>query len=277
MKTIVVTGGTDGIGRGLALHYLREGARVVAVGSTPEKGAAFLAAAADLGVQDRARFVEVDLTSVDAARKLVEDLENTYASIDALILCAQRYQLFGKRTETSEGHERSLALGYLSRFVLSHGLRDALESTENPVILNVGTPGVGLGKINWDDLELRKGYSGNRATLQAFRANDLLGVAFGKRYAAGRIRFIGYNPGVVSTGMPAALPQPLRLLTKALFKVVAQPVHKALPPMVALIDNPPADSFSAFWQRKPVKLDGKTFDPDAALRLHTATCELIGE
>ena len=40
MRTVVITGGTDGLGKGLALHYLRQGARVLAVGSTPAKGGA---------------------------------------------------------------------------------------------------------------------------------------------------------------------------------------------------------------------------------------------
>lgn len=34
MKTILVTGGTDGVGRGVADHFLKKGDRVIVVGSS---------------------------------------------------------------------------------------------------------------------------------------------------------------------------------------------------------------------------------------------------
>ncbi|WUJ72535.1 SDR family NAD(P)-dependent oxidoreductase [Kribbella soli] len=42
MKNVVVAGGTTGMGREIALHYLRRGARVTVIGSTPSRGELFL-------------------------------------------------------------------------------------------------------------------------------------------------------------------------------------------------------------------------------------------
>jgi NAD(P)-dependent dehydrogenase (short-subunit alcohol dehydrogenase family) len=276
MQTVVVTGGTDGLGRGIALHYLKAGARVLAVGSTSVKGEALIEEARKISAADRVHFLSVDLTSVAATWRLVEEIENTYASVDKLVLCAQRYKLFGKRSVTSEGFEHSFALAYLSRFILSYGLRDALQCTKQPVIMNVGTPGVGLGKVHWDDLQLERGYNGNKATLQSFRANDLLGVGFAATQGNGPVTYIGYNPGVVSTGMPNSLPLPLRVMTKATFAVAATPVGKAINPMVELLDNPPAEPFLARWKKKPVDISGKPFDAADALRLKGITEQLVG-
>ncbi|WP_413099160.1 SDR family NAD(P)-dependent oxidoreductase [Streptomyces sp. Inha503] len=275
MQTVVITGGTDGLGKGLALHYLRQGARVLAVGSTPAKGEALLAEAAAASTDGRAVFVETDLTSVTAAKELIATIESTCSSVDKLILCAQRYRLFGSRTVTREGFEHSFALAYLSRYVLSHGLRKALESSRQPVIMNVGTPGVPLGRIHWDDPQLARRYSGTRATLQSFRANDLLGVAFAALHADTPIRYIGYNPGVVSTGMPNHLPQPLRAVTKASFALLAASVPKAVAPMTRLLDEPPDAPVSAYRTTRRVPLSGRTFDREAALRLHRLTQELV--
>ena len=41
MKTVLVTGGTDGIGKGMVLSYLKKGYHVFAVGTSEEKGKAY--------------------------------------------------------------------------------------------------------------------------------------------------------------------------------------------------------------------------------------------
>ncbi|NGN68107.1 SDR family NAD(P)-dependent oxidoreductase [Streptomyces sp. A7024] len=277
MQTVVITGGTDGLGKGLALHYLRQGARVLAVGSTPAKGEALLAEASAISAADRAEFVLADLTSVAAARDLVRRIERGCTAVDKLILCAQRYRLFGPRTTTDEGFEHSFALAYLSRYVLSHGLRPALEAAPRPVVMNVGTPGIRLGRVHFDDVQLARRYSGTKATLQSFRANDLLGVAFAACYPGSAIRYVGYNPGVVSTGMPDHLPQPLRTLAKAQFALFATSVPKAIGPMVRLLDDPPNLPFSAYRGKRQLPLKAPAFDQDAAQRLHHLTQELLEE
>lgn len=285
MQTVVITGGTDGLGKGLALHYLREGARVIAIGSTPAKGEAFLAEAAEVAEtagtagadqhSSRATFLRTDLTSVRATMDLIATLEDIRPTVDKLVLCAQRYRLFGPRTTTHEGFEHSFALAYLSRYVLSHGLRKLLEPAPQPVVMNVGTPGVPLGRIHWDDPQLACRYSGTKATLQSFRANDLLGVAFAALYPDTPIRYIGYNPGVVSTGVPAHLPRPIQPVAKAFFAAFATSVTKAVVPMTGLLDDPPGTPFTAYRTKRRLTLSRPAFDQDAALGLHRLTRDLL--
>jgi NAD(P)-dependent dehydrogenase (short-subunit alcohol dehydrogenase family) len=67
-KTVVVTGGSGAIGRGLVLEFLREGARVV--NADVDDGAHVAAAAAEQGLPGRLRTIRTDVTqraSVDAA------------------------------------------------------------------------------------------------------------------------------------------------------------------------------------------------------------------
>ncbi|MCM3809264.1 MULTISPECIES: hypothetical protein [Streptomyces] len=99
-------------------------------------------------------------------------------------------------------------------------------------------------------------------------------MAFAALHADTPIRYIGYNPGVVSTGMPGHLPPPLRALTKAFFTLFATSVTKAVTPMARLLDEVPGDSFTAYRTTHRLPLTGPAFDQASALRLHHLTHDL---
>nr|BFE78862.1 hypothetical protein GCM10020093_014630 [Planobispora longispora] len=241
MRTIVITGGTDGIGRGLALRRLAEGERVVVLGSDPAKGARLLQEAVRLGAGERAGFVQADLGSVARSRAVAAELAAAHPAVDALVLGAYRYN--PARVRTAEGFEQTFALYVLSRHLLAEGLRGSLErAAGTPVILSLcGVGGIKAGTIRWDDLQReREPYRAGRVTMQGARANDLLGVSFAERHAGGRTRYVLYNPGFVATGMTQSLRRPMRGLTKAAAALFAQPVDRAVGPIAALLDRPPA-------------------------------------
>lgn len=78
----VITGGTAGLGRGIAEAYLAEGASVVLNGRSPEKGEKVLA---ELGVGDRAVFRAGDVTVQDDVESLVDFAVQHYGRIDILV------------------------------------------------------------------------------------------------------------------------------------------------------------------------------------------------
>jgi len=51
MRTILVTGGANGLGKGLAMHYLSKGDKVIAVSNSASNGEAFLSEAKKLNSQ----------------------------------------------------------------------------------------------------------------------------------------------------------------------------------------------------------------------------------
>ncbi|WP_063737310.1 hypothetical protein [Streptomyces sp. RTd22] len=269
MRTFVITGGTDGMGRGLGLHYLGRGDRVIAVGSSQAKGDLFLAAAAGIGAAERASFVRADLSTVGGMRELVDRMPDV---IDVLVLAAQRFQ--NKRVETEDGLESSFALGYLSRYVLGHDLFDRLERAETPLVLNIAAPG-SPGKMRFDDLQQREGHSSMRAATQTARRNDLLSVSFPQVHPDARTRYVLYGPGFVATGMGDSMKQPVRAVYKVMTRLFAAPVAKAIAPMIELIDNPPVAALTVLNRGKPMPVAGPAFDPTNAERLHKVTADLV--
>ncbi|WP_155371520.1 SDR family NAD(P)-dependent oxidoreductase [Catellatospora vulcania] len=266
MRTLVITGGTQGIGRGLALHHLSAGDRVVAVGSSQAKGASLRAEAQRLGAADRFTFRQADLSSAAATADLAAALRQEYPQLDALVLGAFRFEQ--RRRETAEGLERTFALYVLSRFLLAEGLRPALERALRPVVVNLcGTGGIRAGRLHWDDLQLTRRYRPFDATMQGARANDLLGAAFAAEQPGSAVRYVLYNPLFVDTGLADGMRQPARAAVKAAARLFATPVARAVPPIVALLDEPPPEPLSAWRVRRRVDVTGPAFDPGEARRL----------
>ncbi|WP_086840956.1 SDR family NAD(P)-dependent oxidoreductase [Amycolatopsis kentuckyensis] len=269
MKTLVIAGGTDGIGRHLTETHVRRGDHVVVVGRDEVKGKAVVSAADGPG---RAEFARADLSLLAETRALVTDLADRLPAIDALVLCARHYR--STRTVTREGIEENFALFYLSRFLLGHGLRSTLEAAPVPVIVNVAGPGGDLSLVRWDDLQLRRGYHGGLALGQGGKLNDLLGVSFAEQYAGGATRYVLVHPGVTATGFSGTYDRET-LAHIDHMKRHAKPVRAAAEPISRLIEAPPAAPLSAFVEGEPLGVTGRGFAPASARRLDVLTRELL--
>lgn len=274
MRNIVVSGGTDGIGRAFALHRLRAGDRVVVVGRSAEKGAA-LAREADAG--DRLHFIAADLALVSENLRVVAEVTERLGRVDALVLCAAYLRL--DREVTPEGFEHSFALAYLSRFVLSTRLAPLMRDSASPVIVNLAVAGAGAGAMNWDDPQFTTGYRPGRAWAQTRRANELLGVGFAGFAAErglDRIRYVLLNPVYVRTAFAGGFPAPVRLLVTLLGRLFAKPVERGVLPVVDVVERPPAEEFAV--HRAAKRLDHVPTDGDRedAARLYRETERLLG-
>ncbi|MGP4003688.1 SDR family NAD(P)-dependent oxidoreductase [Streptomyces sp. 8N706] len=273
MKTIVVSGGTDGIGKAVALTYLERGDEVVVLGRNSEKGAEILAEAERTGAGGRAHFIQADLSLIGETRKAIGEIRARFAKIDGLVLCAQHFR--STRLVTAEGFENTFALYYLSRFVLSHELAGLLAAAPAPVVVNVCGPGVEFGEIVWDDLGGEREYTGIGALMQGSRLNDLLGVGFAQQQAS-PVRYVLLNPGSVRTSFSGEY-DPVMAEQIEVARQNAKPVEEGILPVLAALDTPPAAMLSASMTGEPLELTGSAFDPDAARRLYELTTELLAD
>ncbi|SHF17459.1 SDR family NAD(P)-dependent oxidoreductase [Streptoalloteichus hindustanus] len=269
MKTIVITGGTDGMGNALARTYLRRGDTVAVIGRDTAKGQAFLDAAEGAG---RAFFFQADLSEIEENERIIRRIRELFPVVDALVLCARHFR--STRRETADGFEATFALEYLSRFLFGHGLVEPLRKAAAPVIVNVSGPGMPKPEIRWADPGLRRGYDGVTAQTQAGRANDLLGVAFAAEHAPGPIRYVLVNPGGVATSFSGEYDAET-LAHVEMLKRFGKPVHEGIAPITARIDAPPAEPLSAFVEEQRIGLAPNDFDPVAASRLRDLTRALL--
>lgn len=276
MKTVLITGGTDGIGKGLAMNLLMKGYRIIVVGSSKAKGTDFCNEAKQITDEKNVIFLKANLSLISENKRIIDEIKNNYDSLDALVLCAQSQKYSTIYRETEEGFEFSFALYYLSRYILSYGLKDSLNKTEVPIIINVCAPGM-KGDVRWNDLQYKNKYNSIKAIMHGSRLNDLLGVSFAENNKAGKIKYVLFNPIAVQTnGALQAYEQPvIRFIVKQIFKFIAKPVDEVIKPIVELLENPPAKNLSAYKQKKSVSLTMKTFNQDKAERLHSLTEDLV--
>ncbi|MDG4828533.1 hypothetical protein O7627_04340 [Solwaraspora sp. WMMD1047] len=248
MRTVVITGGTRGIGGALADRLRAGGDRVIAIGSA-----------------------HADLTSVRQTAELAARLPDR---IDVLVLAAGRFDQ--RRVVTAEGFEQTFAIGVLSRYLLAERLRPALERADAPVLLNLcGTGGIRAGRIHWDDLQLTRGYSLFTATMQGARANDLIGVSFAARDPDSRIRYVLYNPLLVNSGMHRYFRQPTRAVVGATAAVFGSTVGATATRLATLLADPPSAPLTALRRGTPVALSRPEFDRSTADRLDSVLAELV--
>lgn len=87
-QVVVITGGSDGLGKGLAHRLIQEGCRLALVGRNEEKLKAVVAelssvSSAAVGVE--AKYFVADMTKVEQIQKAVADIKLTFGSVDILV------------------------------------------------------------------------------------------------------------------------------------------------------------------------------------------------
>ena len=160
--TVVITGATDGLGKGLAKELAPSGARLILHGRNEEKGNALLE---ELGPVASGELVwrRADFASLDEVRALAEMLEDE-DRIDVLVNNAG-IGTAGPREESAEGYELTFQVDYLAPFLLTRRLLPSIERSAPARIVNVSS--AGQAPIDFDDVMLDRGYSGVQAYCQA--------------------------------------------------------------------------------------------------------------
>lgn len=272
MKTVLVTGGTNGLGKGIAMNYLKTGDRVVVIGNSLKNGEIFQNEAKKLGAEERAFYLQADLSLVKENKRIIEEIIDRFHSIDILVFSAAKHSK--EHTLTKEGVEFTFSLAYLSRFILSYGLKECLEKSENPIILNMCGTGM-KGKINWNDLQFKNSFEAQKVMMHGSRLNDLLGAQFVQNDTVHKIKYVMYNPWAVQTpGMMEFFSNPVMRL---FYKLIGKPVEKAIIPIIKLLNNPPMSTLSAYREYKVLSINKESYNIQNARRLYDLTTSFLEE
>ncbi|MEU2030688.1 SDR family NAD(P)-dependent oxidoreductase [Nocardia amamiensis] len=267
MRTIVITGGTDGMGAALARHFLRAGDHVVVIGRSRAKFDALLTTVAgDDQSAARAEFLAADLSSVTDSRRVVEHLRANHERIDALALAASFIRQ--RRHITAEGREASWVLFFVSKYLFVTGLAALLRAVERPVIVNTAVPGARADAIDFDDLEMRGGFTFARSNAQQRRANELLGILATNENPD--LAYVTWGPArLVRTSFAGEVGTGMKVAAAVLGTLLGQHPDTAVRPIIDIIDAP-ASGRAAYRGAKKLTLTVSDHDDEDAARLATA-------
>lgn len=180
-KTVLITGGTAGLGQATAIALARQGASVVITARDEARGRAAVAAINQRANAAPVRLILLDLASFASVRGAAERFLSEHPRLDVLINNAGVFA--ARREQTREGFELQFGVNHLGPFLLSHLLLPALEAAPAPRLVNVASRAHYAGQIDFDDLRGEKHpYRGWRAYARSKLANVLFTREWNRRF-----------------------------------------------------------------------------------------------
>lgn len=262
-RTIVITGATDGLGKGLASELAPSGARLILHGRDPEKGEA-LVEELEPKATGEIEFRLAHFRSLDEVRELADDVQEE-ERIDVLVNNAG-IGTAGPREESDDGYELTLQVNYLAPFLLTRRLLPRIKSTAPSRIVNVSS--AGQAPIDFDDVMLEEGYSGTQAYCQSKLALVMLTFDLAEELEGSGVTANCLHPGTY---------MPTNMVRSAGIDPVT-PLEDGVAATMRLIVSPEVEGINGHYfdgtsESAPLP---QAEDPEARRRLRELSEELTG-
>jgi NAD(P)-dependent dehydrogenase (short-subunit alcohol dehydrogenase family) len=167
---ILVTGATDGLGKGVALELAAKGATVLLHGRNPKRLEAALEDVRRETGNDKSRPYLADFSSLAQVRTLAERVVSDHDRLDVLINNAG--VIVRERRESEDGFELTFAVNYLAHFLLTRLLLPLLRDSTPARIVNVASEG--QSPVDFSDVMLERGYD----AMTAYTRSKLAQIMF---------------------------------------------------------------------------------------------------
>jgi retinol dehydrogenase 14 len=273
-KTVLITGGTSGIGKATAAALAAMGARVVVTGRNEERG--------ESAVEEIRRDTggEVSLMLADLAvqadvRRLAEEFQERHDRLDVLVNNAGVVQ--SERTETPDGIETTLTVNHLAPFLLTNLLLDLLKRSAPSRIITVASEAERWAKMDLDDLQSRRKYRGMQVYGMTKLANIMFTFELAERLRGTGVAANCVHPGAVNTSFGTNNRGIMTLLFRA-FKPFMRSPEQGGDTVIYLASSPDVEEMTGKYlsDRKLITASDMAYDKDLRERLWEISEELTG-
>ena len=204
-KTFILTGATSGIGLAAAQLLAERGAFLIGVGRSAERCAQAESQLRSTYPHAQVEYCVADLSMQEQVRQLTMEIRvklqaHHTKTLDGLINNAGTFTY--RMALTTEGFEMQWAVNHLAPFLLTHELLPLLQAAPAGRVVTVSSGSHYHTRLKWNDLQLRRGYSGLRAYKQTKLATVLFTAEFNRRLGGeSPLRAFAADPGLVFTDM----------------------------------------------------------------------------
>ena len=279
-KTVAITGATSGLGRATALQLAQKEASVVIIARSNTKANEVIKEIEKEG--GKGQSIISDLSSMENTKEAAESITYAVKRLDVLINNAGAH--FPKYIETSEGFESTLALNYLSPFLLTHHLIEQMEQTASEYgearIINISSV-MHKGPINWDDLNYKETiYKSSSAYYQSKHLLTSFTYYLSRQLKEKGITVNCIHPGFVKTALAQSdYPFPMNVIVPIVGFFIGESPEQAAdtPVWLALSNGVKGINGEYIHHRKIRKSWLPTRDENAQGRLYKVTQSMLGE
>jgi NAD(P)-dependent dehydrogenase (short-subunit alcohol dehydrogenase family) len=196
-KVCLVTGANSGIGRVTARELHRQGARVVMVCRSRERGEAALRGIEEETGRGGVELIQADLGRAADIRAMGEAFASRHDRLDVLVNNAGLY--LPARRVTDDGHEAMFGINHLGYHLVVQALLDPLRAAASARIINVSSDGHRFGKVRLHDLDAEQRFNG----LLQYCHTKLMNILFTRALARRLPEHVTANalhPGTIRSG-----------------------------------------------------------------------------
>ncbi|AZS38928.1 Serine 3-dehydrogenase [Microbacterium oxydans] len=210
-KTIVLTGASDGIGAAAARQLAGPAHRLILVGRSAEKTRV-------VAEETGAEWFTADFARLDEVRTLAGKIAAAVGDTGIDVLANNAGGIFGDRTPTVDGFEKTMQVNHLAPFLLTNLLLPRLLRAGGAVINTSSIAHRLFGHLDVDDLDNTRRFSPNKAYGDAKLANVLFAKSLHTKFHAAGLSAVAFHPGTVQTNFAADSSSVMRLLYRTPLK-----------------------------------------------------------
>ncbi|GAA2441067.1 SDR family NAD(P)-dependent oxidoreductase [Streptomyces lavendulocolor] len=266
-RTVLVTGATQGLGRGLALDLAERGHTLLLHGRDRGRLETVAAEVVRRAPGATVRTYLADLADLDQVHAMAARVRAAEPRLDGLVNNA----VAGggseplRREFSRQGHELRFAVNHLAPYALVRDLLPLLTASAPARVVNVAS--IGQETVDFDDVMLEHGYEGLRAYCRS-----KLAMIMATFELAAELDGAGVT---VNTLHPAHLMDTEGVRAYGLTPVVA--VDEGVRPTVRLLLDPDLASVTGryFDRFTDARAHDQAYDPEARARLMRLTDELL--
>lgn len=275
-SVVVVTGANSGMGKATSIEIATTGAAVIMVCRDKAKGEQSVNGVRDLTRNTLVELMVCDLGWRESIESFCTEFKKRYKRLDVLINNAG--VILPGRHQTADGFELQFGVNHLGHFLLTNRLLDLMTASAPARIINVSSGAHKVGKIHFEDVNLKKNYTVWRAYAQSKLANVLFTYEIADRLKGTGVTANCLHPGAVATAMGINRDSGFGTFITRMLKPFFQTPEQGAKTAIYLATSQDVDGVTGkyFYKKKPLPSSKSSYDKELAKRLWELSEKMTG-